>query len=240
MNPYFQIGISNIREIYKKKLLQNPLVKGLVDTVEGMDSVVSQLFPSSRIRFLNTDIFIKKGKLYADGVVLIHFPIVPTEISVSGDGNSEEVNTPMGLVTFLDKHGLQEISWSSFFPADYVSFSKNQGISEWEAVSIIENLRKTEEPIDLIITGTEINLTVSITNFTYTQSANGNIEYNLSFKEFIYPKEIPLKEDSNSTYYKPQQTQEKKIGVKYSNKDGKPQFSEYKSIYNEDFLPNEQ
>ena len=85
MNPYFQIGISNIREIYKKKLLQNPLVKGLVDTVEGMDSVVSQLFPSSRIRFLNTDIFIKKGKLYADGVVLIHFPIVPTEISVSGD-----------------------------------------------------------------------------------------------------------------------------------------------------------
>ncbi|MGL5118353.1 MAG: hypothetical protein ACRC7H_03920 [Plesiomonas shigelloides] len=240
MNPYFQIGISNIREIYKKKLLQNPLVKGLVDTVEGMDSVVSQLFPSSRIRFLNTDIFIKKGKLYADGVVLIHFPVVPTEISVSGDGNSEEVNTPMGLVTFLDKHGLQEISWSSFFPADYVSFSKNQGISEWEAVSIIENLRKTEEPIDLIITGTEINLTVSITNFTYTQSANGNIEYNLSFKEFIYPKEIPLKEDSNSTYYKPQQTQEKKIGVKYSNKDGKPQFSEYKSIYNEDFLSNEQ
>lgn len=239
MNPYFQIGISNIREIYKKKLLQNPLVKGLVDTVEGMDSVVSQLFPSSRIRFLNTDIFIKKGKLYADGVVLIHFPVVPTEISVSGDGNSEEVNTPMGLVTFLDKHGLQEISWSSFFPADYVSFSKNQGISEWEAVSIIENLRKTEEPIDLIITGTEINLTVSITNFTYTQSANGNIEYSLSFKEFIYPKEIPLKEDSNSTYYKPQQTQEKKIGVKYSNKDGKPQFSEYKSIYNEDFLPNE-
>ncbi|MCJ8343234.1 MAG: hypothetical protein MJH09_10385 [Cetobacterium sp.] len=238
MNPYFQIGISNIREIYKKKLLKNPLVKNLVNTVEGMDSVVSQLFPSSRIRFLNTDIFIKKGKLYADGVVLIHFPIVPTEISVSGNGNSEEVNTPMGLITFLDKHGLQEISWSSFFPADYVSFSKNQDISEWEAVSIIENLRKTEEPIDLIITGTEINLTVSITSFTYTQSANGNIEYNLTFKEFVYPKEIPLKEDSNATYYKPQQTQEKKIGVKYSNKDGKPQFTEYKSIYNEDFLPN--
>lgn len=238
MNPYFQIGISNIREIYKKKLLQNPLVKDLIDTIEDVDSVVSQLFPSSRIRFLNTDIFIKKGKLYADGVVLIHFPVVPTEISISGDGNYEEINTPMGLVTFLDKHGLQEISWSSFFPADYVSFSKNQGISEWEAVSIIENLRKTEEPIDLIITGTEINLTVSITNFTYTQSANGNIEYNLSFKEFIYPKEIPLKEDSNSTYYKPQQAQEKKIGVKYSNKDGKPQFTEYKSIYNEDFLPN--
>ncbi len=237
-NVYTQIGIREIRNLYRNRLMRNPVLREFVRGIEDLDKVLSRFYPNTLSettneadkKFRETDIYLKMGKLYEDGKILVHFPIVPAEITLGSQSNLEEVKTPQGIVNFIREYGLKTISWSSFFPSKAYSFSKNDELSEWDLYDEIEKIRMSGEPVELIITGTRINMQVAVSSFNIKTEGSGDISYDIEFKEFVYPG--MSQEIDKTDYYKPEETTSvEKTKVRYSQKDGKPIFKDLKIGY---------
>ncbi len=237
-NVYTQIGIREIRNLYRSRLMKNPVLREFVRGKEDLDNILSRFYPNTLSettneadkKFRDTDIYLKRGKLYEDGKVLVQFPVVPAEITLGSQNNLEEVKTPQGIVNFIREYGLKTISWSSFFPSKAYSFSKNDELSEWDLYDEIEKIRMSGEPVELIITGTRINMQVAVSSFNIKTEGAGDISYDIEFKEFVYPG--MSQEIDKTDYYKPEETTSvEKTKVRYSQKDGKPIFKDLKIGY---------
>lgn len=71
-----------------------------------------------------------------------------------------------GEITFIDKPGAKEISFSSFFPKKHSPLAEYKGFPSPEnAIAKIEKWVKSKKPVQFLITGTKINLTCSIEVF---------------------------------------------------------------------------
>ena len=230
-NSYSKMGIRELRSFYRSQLVKNPNINKFFRGKEELEKALSKFFPSGMEsnskealkKWQETDIFLKKGKLYEDGEILFKFPIVPAEINLDTGNDIEKVNTIDGILNFIKDHRLKNISWTSFFPSKGYSFAKDNQLSEWEYYEAIDELRKKKEPIELVITGTRINLQVIISNFSITTEGNGDIGYSVEFQEFIYPKQ--KEEIDKKLYWKPKKISPVKPKVKYSQKDEKPVFN---------------
>lgn len=95
-------------------------------------------------------------------------PVNPEEISYSNPYGINTLNiASLGEVSIPGERGLKQISFGSFFPRDYnSSYCEYEGfMSPREWFSHIQTWRYTREPIRLIITGTNINLPMYISEF---------------------------------------------------------------------------
>lgn len=234
-NSYINIGIREARALYRSRILKNETLRKFFRGKDELETILSKFFPSESTinsrealeKFTNTDIFLKKGKLYEGGEILFHFPVVPGEFSLQAQNENEKVSTPAGAIKFIREHGLRAVSWSCFFPSKGYSFSKNNELSEWDCYEEIEKIRKMGEPIELVVTGTRINFEVLIESFDVTLEANGDLAYTITFSEFKYPQVDT--EINEKDYWKPEQTEEvkKTKKVTFSQKDGKPIYPNY-------------
>lgn len=236
-NSYSKMGIRELRSLYRSQLVKNPNINKFFRGKEELEKALSKFFPSGMEnnskdalkKWQETDIFLKKGKLYEDGKILFKFPIVPAEVNLSTGNDIEKVNTIDGVLNFIKDHRLKNISWTSFFPSKGYSFAKDNQLSEWEYYEAIDQLRKSGDPIELVITGTRINLEVIISEFSITTEGNGDIGYNIEFQEFVYPEQ--KEEVDKKVYWKPKEISPIKPKVKYSQKDGKPIFKKEQLDY---------
>lgn len=116
-------------------------------------------------------------------------PVNPEAIDYS---NPYGINTltiaSLGEVSIPGERGLKQISFSSFFPRDYnPSYCEYEGFmapSEW--FSHIQTWRYARKPIRLIITGTNINIEMYISEFDVQPEkagAPGDIYYSMTFIE---------------------------------------------------------
>lgn len=130
---------------------------------------------------------------FDNGKEVLWFPVNPPNIKVSGSHgfNDIEVNG-LGELTFIGDSKLREYSFSSFFPRDYNSvYCEYDDLHEpWHYVNLIEGWMEERQPIRLIVTGTTINMPVTIRSFSYEAERGGSvgdIYFDISFKEFVFP-----------------------------------------------------
>lgn len=117
-------------------------------------------------------------------------PVLPSVLNISNDSQNESVSIAgLGEVTILQDGLAKVISFSSFFPAHESSLVEYPNPSTpWAFVERIEMFKKSKKPIRFLVTGTPINMAVSIENFSYREgeSGVGDIDYDLTLKEYHF------------------------------------------------------
>jgi nucleoid-associated protein YgaU len=122
----------------------------------------------------------------------LQLPVNPPSIQISSSHSYEDVQvSQLGEYTVIGDANLRDFSFSSFFPRDYnPSYCEYESIpAPWDAVQMIEGWMKSRRPIRLTITGTPINVAVTIRSFNYEPERAGNpgdIYYDLSLKEYVF------------------------------------------------------
>lgn len=120
----------------------------------------------------------------------LRLPVNPESISGSSPyGFVDEKVTHLGEYTVFGEREHQTFSFSSFFPSEY-----NPTYCEYsdfpaplEIVQMLEGWRDKKKPLRLIVTGTPINIPVTLRNISYEYEkagSLGDIYYTLEFKEY--------------------------------------------------------
>lgn len=128
---------------------------------------------------------------FNNGEESLWLPVNPETISVTSPFGYEDVNVSnFGEITIIGNNALNSFAISSFFPRDfnasYCAYSKLP--DPWSAAKTIERWQKSGKPIRFIVTGTPINLPVTIRNFTYEERGGqpGDVYYTLELKEYVF------------------------------------------------------
>lgn len=120
---------------------------------------------------------------------IFRFPILPSTINVQDYAIINDSNiTGLGDVAIFGGKGLRTIEISSFFPNPkrkykFVNYSNYP--KQWDCVSKIRSYMNNGEVMRFIVTGTEINFQVRITDFTFSQQdGTGDVYYTINLKEY--------------------------------------------------------
>jgi LysM repeat protein len=118
----------------------------------------------------------------------LRLPVLPSgfEESLSQQNTSLNINS-YGEVNILGKRSLKTLSLSSFFPSKSYGFVQYNGFPKpYECVELIESWM--DEPIRVTITGTNINMLMTIESFNHSeQDGTGDVYYTIELKEYRKP-----------------------------------------------------
>ena len=113
------------------------------------------------------------------------FPILPSAINIQDYAIINDSNiTGLGDVAIFGGRGLRGVEITSFFPnpkrkykfVNYTDYPK-----QWDCVSKIRSWMHSGEVMRFIVTGTEINFPVRITDFSYSeQDGTGDIYFTIN------------------------------------------------------------
>ncbi len=126
-------------------------------------------------------------------------PVLPEVLTISNESQNESVRIAgLGEVTILQDPMAKVISFSSFLPmhqsplVEYARPSK-----PWVFIERFEFFKKSKKAVRIIITGTPVNMAVSIESLNYNEAggAVGDINYNIVLKEYktVIPRKIDTK-----------------------------------------------
>ncbi|MFS0841171.1 LysM peptidoglycan-binding domain-containing protein [Paenibacillus sp. 1P03SA] len=119
-------------------------------------------------------------------------PVNPPSIKISGSHGFQDIEVDgLGEYTIIGDGKLKEVSISSFFPRDYNPvYCEHSNIQDpWFYVETIQKWVATRRPIRLVITGTPVNMAVTVRSFNVEADRNGSvgdIYYELSLKEYVF------------------------------------------------------
>ncbi|MEN1969028.1 LysM peptidoglycan-binding domain-containing protein [Lentibacillus sp. N15] len=120
----------------------------------------------------------------------LRLPVLPSSLDMSNGSKNESVDiSNLGEVTILQDPAAKIVQFSSFFPLHDSTLSEYSNPPKpWDAVKKIEKWKKAKVPLRFLVTGTSINLPVSIDNFSYGEEggAVGDITYDLTLKEYLF------------------------------------------------------
>ena len=132
---------------------------------------------------------------------VFRFPIVPPTINIQDYAIMNDSNiTAVGDIVVFGGKGLRTTEISSFFPNperkySFVNYSDYP--KQYECVSKIKKWMDKGEKLRFIVTDTEINFLVKITNFEYSeQDGTRDVYYTLSLKEYREIKIPGLKDNT--------------------------------------------
>ncbi|MGY6717905.1 LysM peptidoglycan-binding domain-containing protein [Bacillus licheniformis] len=118
----------------------------------------------------------------------LRLPVLPEQLDVSNNLANESVKvSKFGEVTFINEPGAKTISFSSHFPKKYSPLSEYKGfLSPENAILKIEKWMKAKKPVQFLVTGTKINFTCSIENFSHREGEKdiGDRDFDLTLKEY--------------------------------------------------------
>lgn len=129
----------------------------------------------------------------------LRLPVLPEQLDVSNNLANESVKvSKFGEVTFINEPGAKTISFSSHFPKKYSPLSEYKGfLSPENAILKIEKWMKAKKPVQFLVTGTKINFTCSIENFSHREGEKdiGDRDFDLTLKEYqtASPRKIKQK-----------------------------------------------
>lgn len=120
----------------------------------------------------------------------LRLPVLPSSLDMSNGSKNESVDiSNLGEITVLQDPAAKIVQFSSFFPLHDSTLSEYSNPPKpWDAIKKIEKWKKSKVPLRFLVTGTSINLPVSIDGFTYGEEggAVGDISYDLTLKEYIF------------------------------------------------------
>ena len=127
--------------------------------------------------------------LKKDDKDIFRFPVLPSAINVQDYAITNDSNiTGLGDVTVFGGKGLRTIEISSFFPnpkkkyrfVNYTDYPK-----QYNCVTKIKKWMDKGEVLRFIVTGTEINFQVRITDFEYSeQDGTRDVYFTINLKEY--------------------------------------------------------
>ena len=120
---------------------------------------------------------------------VILLPVTPQEYEITESWNNQEVEGLNQAMNIIQNKGLSTLPIKSFFPSKNYPFLLSREMWGMEYVETIKRWRERRVPIRLIITDngeTEVNMAVTIDNFTYSKGKSGDIDYKLDLKEFKF------------------------------------------------------
>lgn len=117
----------------------------------------------------------------------LHLPVNPSEVTIRREKQIETVNIiNLGEVDFTTGEKLKEISFSSFFPAEYdPSYCRYPDLPDpQEAMDLLTKWTQEKDPVRLIITGTAVNVLVLVTAHTsyFRGGEPGDVYYDLTLR----------------------------------------------------------
>ena len=148
----------------------------------------------------------------------IEIPVLPEKLEVRSAGRNRKAEViNLGEITLIEKKGLKEVSWSSFFPVDsssnyrsgkiltepFMSFFSNSYNSKppMELVKVIQRWRDEKKPAILNVVGStlDLNMRVAVQNFEYSERFGelGDIYYKIALREWIdyKPRKVTAESD---------------------------------------------
>lgn len=128
------------------------------------------------------EIWLKQGK------ASYRFAVLPSSVETADSMQNTSVNiTDYGEINLIGKRGLKTLSLSSFFPKQKYNFVQYKGFPSPKAcVSLIDSWM--DDPVRLIMTGTNINMLVTIESFNHAiPDVSGDIYFTLELKEYKKP-----------------------------------------------------
>lgn len=134
-------------------------------------------------------IWIKQGKKS------LRLPVLPASFEITNSQQNTTVNiTSFGEVNLIGKRGLVTFTLSSLFPSKVYGFVQYKSFPKpYECVKLIKSWM--DDPVQVTITKTNINLKMTIESFTYSeQDGTGDVYYSIEFKEYRKPKVVAKKE----------------------------------------------
>ncbi|WP_046214786.1 LysM peptidoglycan-binding domain-containing protein [Paenibacillus wulumuqiensis] len=147
---------------------------------------------------------------FNNGKEVLWLPVNPEAISVTTTHGFQDVEVSnLGEYTVMGTNRLRSYSFSSFFPSYYDgSYCEHDRFDKpTEIASQIERWMRSGKPIRFIVTGTAINLPVTIRNFEYEERGGdpGTLWYTIELKEYIFV-ETPKKKDPTKKAAAPKAT----------------------------------
>lgn len=138
---------------------------------------------------------------YNNGAETLWLPVNPETVSVSSPYGYEDVSVSnFGEYTIIGNRQLKSFSISSFFPNEYnASYCAYQPLpNPWDTVTQIERWKESGKPVRFVVTGTPVNVAVTIRNFTYEERAGspGDVYFTLEMKEYVF---LNIKRKSDAT-----------------------------------------
>jgi len=120
----------------------------------------------------------------------LQLPVNPTGEFRLSTGNKNNIVDIHGLgeLHLAGGQKLAEIQLSSFFPVYYAPYCSYRSIPDpYAAVGIIDNWRRSSQPIRLVITETNINMAMLIDSFEYGERAGSrDVYYTLALREYRF------------------------------------------------------
>ncbi|MEC0328675.1 LysM peptidoglycan-binding domain-containing protein [Paenibacillus macerans] len=140
---------------------------------------------------------------FNNGAEALQLPVNPESVATTMTQGYEDIEiSNLGEYTVIGNERLREFSMSSLFPRDYdASFCAYAGFPQpRECVATIERWMRSGKPVRFIITGTPVNIAVTIRSFEYEERGGepGDIWYTLQLKEYIFI-EIARKSDGKTS-----------------------------------------
>lgn len=122
-------------------------------------------------------------------------PITPSEIrkSIAPLLNGTNINS-LGPIIMFGGKGLSSMNISSFFPNQKYGFVEvSKLLKPYDYVSKIEKWCNEGAEIRIVVTGTSINFTSIIENFSYYEcDGTGDVFFNIDIKEYRKPNIIVI------------------------------------------------
>ena len=127
--------------------------------------------------------------LKKDDKDIFRFPVLPSAINIQDYAITNDSNiTGLGDVTIFGGKGLRTIEISSFFPnpkRKYSFVSYTDYPKQYDCVSKIKKWMDKGKVLRFIVTGTEINFQVRITDFEYSeQDGTRDVYFTINLKEY--------------------------------------------------------
>jgi nucleoid-associated protein YgaU len=139
---------------------------------------------------------------FDNGNERLQVPVHPGEITFKFGSKNETVSIAgLGDITIIQDKPLEEISFSSYFPAakDYTWAHPN--VHEPQVyIDYLLKWKNSGKPMRFIITETRINMACTIEEFEYSEKAGdvGTYYYNITFREYRFIKPRKLQETKSS------------------------------------------
>ena len=178
--------------------------------------------------------------LKKDDKDIFRFPVLPSAINVQDYAITNDSNiTGLGDVTVFGGKGLRTIEISSFFPnpkKKYYFVSYTDYPKQYDCVNKIKKWMDKGEVLRFIVTGTEINFQVRITDFEYSeQDGTRDVHFSINLKEYrkikISSTTPKKKKTDNKTRTDTKETSSKTKQKTYTVKSGDTLYDIAKKYY---------
>lgn len=130
----------------------------------------------------------------------VRLPVIPSEFErVIDAGYDTNAIIGLGDVAVLTSNGLAQLSLSSFFPNNEYSFNEYSNVPKpYDMVRYFKEWKNKGTVVRVILTGTDINQEMYITNFSYGEKdGTGDIYYSMDLLEYR-PIIVPTVTENNS------------------------------------------